>query len=178
LQHRPLRQVIWILLFLLLSGGTPAAADHEALQDPVEIDRIRDLLHRYSLYIDDGRGDEFEELFAKDATFNVLDMRIRGRSAIRIEFVGPPGRLRKHLPFTAVVEIRSLSEARAWSDFIMVRLPDPEQPGLGEVYQMGRYYDRLIKQADGRWRFAERNVFVLGMTNTADFLPLPGRGKH
>jgi len=164
-----------LLPILLLAFASATSADEGPPQDPAEVEQIRGLLHRYAFFIDDGRGNEFEELFAEDATFNVLDMRLRGREAIRKEFVGRPGRLRKHLPFPAVIEIRSPTEARAWSDFIMVRLPDPKNPGLGEVYQMGRYHDRLTKQADGRWRFAERNVFVLGMENTAEFVPPPAR---
>jgi len=173
-----LTRVTRIVTILIFASAAAVSAGDAVQQDPTEIERIRDLLHRYSFFIDDGRGDEFEELFAEDAAFNVLEIRLRGRAAIRKEFVGPPGRLRKHLPFPAVIEIRSATEARAWSDFIMARLPNSENPGLGEIYQMGRYHDRLIKQADGRWRFAERNVFLLGMKNTADFLSPPARSKQ
>ena len=174
--HRnQLARMTWIVSLLILATMPAISAADAMWQDPAEIERIRDLLRRYAFFIDDGRGDDFEELFAEDAAFNVLDMRLRGRATIRKEFIGPSGRLRKHLAFPAVIEIRSPTEARAWSDFIMVRLPNPDNAGLGEVYQMGRYHDRLIKQADGRWRFAARNVFLLGMENTAEFLPPPGR---
>lgn len=175
MQSNKLSWTASILSMLILMAPSAAPADVATGQDPAEIARIRDLLHRYAFFIDDGRGDEFEELFTEDAAFNALDMRLRGRVAIRKRLVGPSGRLRKHLPFPAVIEIRSPTEARAWSDFIMVRLPDPDDPGRGEIYQMGRYHDRLVKEADGRWRFAERNVFVLGLDNTAEFLPPPAR---
>ncbi|MAG33745.1 MAG: hypothetical protein CL908_22935 [Deltaproteobacteria bacterium] len=172
---KKLARTSWIVSLLILATTPALSADDAIRQDPAEIGQIRDLLHLYAFFLDDGRGDEFEELFAEDAAFDVLDMRLRGRATIRKQFVGPPGRLRKHLAFPAVIEIRSPTEALAWSDFIMVRLPDPDGAGPGEVYQMGRYHDRLVKQDDGRWRFAARNVFLVGMENTAEFLPPPGR---
>ena len=173
----PLRKGISMLVAMasiILLAATSLAGE-KIDQDPAEIESIRDLLHRYSFFIDDARGDEFEELFTKEAVFNVLDLSLNGRKAIRKEFIGPPGRLRKHLPFPAVIEIRSPTLAMAWSDFIMVKAAQPDDPSEWEVYQMGRYHDRLVKEKDGRWRFAERNVYLPGMANTREFLPVPSR---
>lgn len=159
--------------FLLLISSLPAIADHRA--DSSDIHAIRNLLHRYAMFIDDARGEEFEELFSKDAKFIVLDYKLVGAKNIRKEFIGPPGRLRKHLPFTAVIDLQSASNALAWSDFIMVKIANPEKPGDLEIYQMGRYHDRLVKEKDGHWRFTERRVFLTGMDNQGQFLLPPAR---
>ncbi len=160
-------------LLLLISANLNAAS--QTAQNPVEVSAIRDLLHRYAMFIDDARGDEFEELFTKAAKFNVLEFQLVGAANIRKEFIGAPGRLRKHLPFPAVIDLQSDTEALAWSDFIMIEIPDPTKPDKFEVYQMGCYHDRLVKEADGHWRFAERNVFLTGLKNQGNFLLPPAR---
>lgn len=164
-----------IILASLILLASFSVAGEKIDQDPSEIESIRDLLHRYSFFIDDARGDDFEELFTEQAVFNVLTLSFNGRKTIRKELIGRPGRLRKHLPFPAVIEIQSPDQALAWSDFIMVKAVEPDDPRSFTVYQMGRYHDRLVKEKDGRWRFAERNVYLPGMANSREFLPPPAR---
>jgi hypothetical protein len=76
------RCAVFVMASVFLLAATSLAGE-KIYQDPAEIASIRDLLHRYSFFIDDARGDEFEELFTKEAVFNVLDLSLHGRKTIR-----------------------------------------------------------------------------------------------
>jgi hypothetical protein len=55
---------------------------------------------------------------------------------------------------TCVIDVAG-SHARAESDLVMFdRVNDESQ----WTVRFGRYYDRLVREVDGQWRFAERRL--------------------
>lgn len=123
-----------------------------------DLEQIRNTLARYCHLIDDGRFDDWAELFTPDGTFSVLGQTYRGRDEIK-GFIGgalTPERRGKHITANSAIEVQG-DTARAWSDIIFF---SPAGSGLG-ITAAGRYEDRLVRQ-DGRWRFAARDVRLLG----------------
>lgn len=118
---------------------------------------IRGLLATYCQTVDDGRFDEWEQIWTDDATFTVMGTAHAGRAALRsfIEAAQPPERRGKHLTVNHVVEVRG-DEATAASDFAFAGKVD----GGWVITQVGRYLDRLERTPEG-WRIAAREI-VLG----------------
>ena len=75
----------------------------------------------------------------------------------------------------AVIEMDSETTARAWSDFLRVKIERDGDPTSWVITSMGRYYDRLIKGEDGHWRFSRRDVYILGMKNQTDLVQPSGQ---
>ena len=74
----------------------------------------------------------------------------------------------------SLIEFRSPTEARAWSDFQRVK-SDPENPTDPSTWILtntGRYHDRLVKRGE-RWLFAERGAYVLNMEHATGPFPPP-----
>jgi hypothetical protein len=69
-----------------------------------------------------------------------------------------------------VIELESASEARAWSDFLRVKIEREGDPTAWEITSIGRYYDRLVRGGDGRWRFQRRDVHLPGMENPRELV--------
>jgi hypothetical protein len=121
-------------------------------------DAIRNLLAGYCQLCDDGRFDEWIELFADDARFHVMGRTSAGRRAIRgmIEVGQSAERRGRHVVSAPLVEVAPGSRtARAWTDYVFL------DRALG-VTSVGRYHDELLLGADGRWRFTLREVVFLG----------------
>jgi uncharacterized protein (TIGR02246 family) len=120
---------------------------------------IRRTLAEYCQFCDDGRFDDFADLFAADATFHVLDKIHEGRSQIGafMEKAMPPERRGRHACSNTVIDVDG-DTARAFTDYVFVARVD----GSGfAITSVGRYHDRLVKEHD-RWRFAERRIVFLG----------------
>jgi ketosteroid isomerase-like protein len=122
------------------------------------------VLRTLSLYCqlcDDGRFDEWAELYTDDAVFTVAGRRYEGRAAIKafIEAGQPPERRGKHVCANPVVDLEADGvTARATTDYVFVgRGAD----GGFAVTSAGRYHDRLVRADDGRWRFAERAIVFM-----------------
>src|SRR5262249_34382293 len=79
----------------------PSAAHHGRRYSPAvtDEDAIRSLIARYSQFCDDGRFDEWGELYTDDAVFSVAGRRYEGRDAIKafIERGQPPEHRGKHV---------------------------------------------------------------------------------
>lgn len=144
-----------------LETGSEAASIAEIR----EIERIRTTLQQYAMFLDDGRVEDFLDLFTPDAVFTADEFTYAGRDAIRLELAEKPRGPGKHLPFPALIELDSATTAHAWSDFLRVKIAREGDPTSWVVTSMGRYYDRLTKGKDGRWRFERRDVYILAMKN-------------
>lgn len=128
----------------------PVRAPRVALTDPVE---------------------DFLELFTEDAVFTAAEFVYVGRDEIRTELADKERRPGRHLPLPALIEIESVTEARAWSDLLRVKIASEGDPTAWVITSVGRYYDELVRGEDGRWRFRRRDVHVLGMEGPAELVP-------
>lgn len=132
-------------------------------------DDIRRTLARYCMFLDDGRLDDFVELFAEHATLQVDGRAIEGRDAIAA-FIGPamaPDRLGKHIAASPLVEVDGWGgTAKAWGDYIFV---DPS----GAITEQGRYHDELAREGDKVWRLTSREIVARGDAPVAS-KPPPG----
>ncbi|MBV6507702.1 MAG: hypothetical protein JJLCMIEE_00757 [Acidimicrobiales bacterium] len=121
-------------------------------------DAIRETLTLYCHAVDDGRFDDFAELFAEDATFRVMGEVHEGRDAIRdwMQEVQPPELRGKHVGLNPVIRIDG-DEATAVTDYIFVS----RQADGFAVSSAGRYHDRL-RRAGERWVFVDRQIVFMG----------------
>jgi uncharacterized protein (TIGR02246 family) len=127
----------------------------ETVNDDVE--QIRRTLGEYSRLCDDGRFDEFADLFAPDARMLVLGQEIEGRDAIATTMakLQPDGSRGLHMTANSLIDVDK-GEASATTDYMFVR---PSGGGLG-IVAAGRYYDRF-RRDDDRWRFSERRITLM-----------------
>ena len=118
-------------------------------------DAIRRTIAQYCQLCDDGRFDEWADLYTDDATFSVMGKTYTGRADVKafIEKGQAPERRGKHLCFNSIIDIDGDS-ARAITDYVFI---DKQHA----ITSAGRYHDRLIRQPD-RWRFAERRILFWG----------------
>ncbi len=81
----------------------------------------------------------------------------------------------KHVGFATLVEVAADgATALAWTDF--VALADDGPGKWGRAYMIAtaaRYYDRVVKGADGRWRFAARQIRMVGEPLPTGATPTP-----
>lgn len=118
---------------------------------------VRRTLAAYCQTVDDGRFDDFAELWAPDAVLRVLDDEFRGRDAIRswIERSQPPEKRGRHLTVNVLVTVEATDRATAASDFVFLGRGD----GGWRIGVVGRYVDELVP-LDGRWAFASRTIVM------------------
>jgi uncharacterized protein (TIGR02246 family) len=126
-----------------------------------DADAVRNTVARYGHLCDDGRFEEFAELFAEDAEFVVPGRTAKGRAAIQafMEAAQPPERRGKHLCAAPAVDLDG-DTATAVTDFAFLA---PAEGGFA-VTSAGRYHDRLVRAAPGganAWVFAERRIELL-----------------
>lgn len=127
-----------------------------------DLDDIRRLLALYCMLCDDGRFDEWAELFTEDATFTVMGTTHTGRAQLQAFMAAaqPPEARGKHVAINPVIEVgMGPEDARAWTDYIFVGKVG-EKGRLG-VTSAGRYHDHL-RQEDGTWRIAAREIVFMG----------------
>ncbi|WP_334143593.1 nuclear transport factor 2 family protein [Rhabdothermincola sp.] len=121
---------------------------------------IRRTLALYCQLCDDGRFDEWADLYVDDAEFHVMGITHRGRAAIKafIEKGQPPERRGKHLCANPLIDLdEGGTGARAVTDYVFVG-----RAGGGlAITSAGRYHDRLVLDG-GRWRFARREIVFMG----------------
>ena len=128
---------------------------------------IVDALHRYGQAADDGDDRAWSHLFVEDGVFlchdrgeNVL-LREQGRPALAQwlrNFRANEVRLTKHCVLAPVVRIEG---ERALVKSYLTRISenaDPYAPPF--LLLMGKYRDEMIKESDGRWRFAQRTALT------------------
>lgn len=118
-------------------------------------DEIRRLMAEYCHLVDDGRLDDWVQLFADDAVVRVGRHVFEGRDAIRgwidsvtAAAVGPS----RHLIVNSAIEVGDV-RAEVTSDFLLVA-------ATREILVLGRYDDVLVR-TDARWRIADRTISML-----------------
>lgn len=118
-------------------------------------DDIRTTVAQYAHLCDDGRFDDWADLFVPDVTFSMMGQTHKGREAAK-EFImrgQPPERRGKHLCVNSAIEVEG-DEAWVVTDYIFI---DKQLV----ITNAGRYHDRLVRNRD-RWRFAERRIVFMG----------------
>lgn len=130
---------------------------------------IRRLMAIYAQLLDSKRIEEWGQLFAEDAVFEVWGQSYRGRAAIEAGIGGMqpefPG---KHVILTPVVDLKGADRALAWTDLSAF---SSSKDGIS-IATIGRYHDELVKQ-NGRWRIARRVVVMAGETLPPGVAPSP-----
>lgn len=124
-------------------------------------DQIRRTLGQYSLLCDDGRFDEWGELFTEDARLELNGQVTSGRQAIvtYMRSVQPAESRGLHMTSGSLVEVDGASGS-ATTNYMFVR-PSPQ--GMA-IIAAGRYHDQLVR--DGRrWRFTQRTITILSAPN-------------
>lgn len=118
-------------------------------------------LHAYGHAIDYGDEDGWVDCFTEDGVFDVrgrIQRLVRGRDELR-RFIAlhshAPDAWHKHFMVEPLVVLED-GVATCSSYFTVLR----DQGGVPVVGVFGRYLDRLVLEADERWRFAERVVEV------------------
>ncbi len=138
---------------------------------------IRRLLAMYSQLCDDGRFDEFAELFTPDAEFRVMGGVHSGRDAIKafMSATQPAQRRGRHVVTNSVIVVAVDGEtANAWTDYLFVSPTPPDgsataaPTGGFAVTNVGRYHDQFVKHT-GAWCFAVREIVFLADGVTPDY---------
>jgi 3-phenylpropionate/cinnamic acid dioxygenase small subunit len=116
---------------------------------------IRRTIAQYAHFCDDGRFEDWADLYTEDARFSVLGQTHEGRETIKnwIANAQPPEQRGKHVCFSSVIDVDG-DQARAWTDYIFVSQAKT-------ITSVGRYHDRFVRQTD-RWRFTERRIVFMG----------------
>lgn len=126
--------------------------------DPSPEELVRRTLARYCLLCDDGRFDEWADLFTTDTRFHVMGHTHVGRAAAKafIEAGQPPERRGTHVVANPLVLVADDgASARSWSDYVFL-------DRSGTVTNTGRYHDHLVLGNDGVWRFSLREIVFAG----------------
>lgn len=141
--------------------------DLEARLERLEVQNsILDRLYAYGHSIDYGAEAEWLDCFTEDGIWDVRPRRgshppilCRGQrelAAYIATHTRAPDQWHKHLLAEPIIRIHGES---ASCESYFVRL-DVDDSGSHTVTGQGRYRDRLVREADGLWRFAQRIVEV------------------
>jgi 3-phenylpropionate/cinnamic acid dioxygenase small subunit len=137
-------------------------------------DAIRRTLAAYCQLLDDGRFDDWVEVFADDVALTVMGQTAHGRDAVRafIEPVqGPDMRGRHMLSEPLIAMAPSGDRATVTTDYCFLARDMT-------VLSAGRYHDVLVRDAaDGElWRISRREIVFLGEQPTGH-APASGLGE-
>lgn len=146
--------------------------DHEAVRRTISL---------YSQLMDQGRFEEFGELFTEDAestsiagAVNPVSWTARGRADIVAHTRNIVGKLLEqgdviHLAANPVVDVDG-DTAKAWWDVVVLQIT----PAGFTPLRSGRYSARFVR-GDGRWLFRERILLQCGGAASPEFEPVPAR---
>jgi hypothetical protein len=128
----------------------------------LEVERaILRTLYRYGHSIDYGLEQEWVDCFTADGVFDVrrrvggASARYEGRAALAAfiaQHTRAPGKYHKHMLVEPVITVNG-NQATVQSYFTRM---DATSDGRPFIRAFGRYLDRMVKGADGVWRFKER----------------------
>ena len=125
-------------------------------------------LYAYGNAIDYGDEDAWASCFAENGVFDIRtrlegtpNMKVSGRAEL-LEFVSrhtrAPERWHKHMLVEPQITVDGDT---AGSDAYFAVLMEHEEMPILRVF--GRYRDRLVREADGEWRFLERIADIESM---------------
>ncbi len=128
-----------------------------------EEQQISRTLSQYSQLLDDGRFDEWSDLFTESARLIFMGQVTEGRQAILkyMETVQGDGKRGMHVTTNSLIDVDG-EVAAATTDYLFVR---PTAEGIG-IVAAGHYFDRLVRH-DDRWRFQVREITLLTTEETA-----------
>ena len=128
------------------------------MSSPPEED-IRRTLARYCMLVDDGRFDEWVELFRPEARMHVMGNTHQGREALLAFMSGAQGDAAmrgKHVAINSLIVVDSWNgTAQCWTDYVFVG-------GEHTVTSVGRYHDEMVRDGDKVWRFEVREIVFMG----------------
>ena len=119
-----------------------------------DTDAIRELLHRYCFYMDEGRFAELAALFAPDGEWIAPYRTARGPADIAawLQQSVPPQPRRVHYVMNTVIDCDGARATARSNYLVMVEGPSGPLPSVCGVYD-----DVLVKQLDS-WRFQRRRL--------------------
>jgi ketosteroid isomerase-like protein len=125
-------------------------------------------LHAYGQSIDYGDEETWVDCFTEDGVFDVRGRQphqptrlISGREELRRFIAGhtrAPELWHKHLLVEPLISLDG--DTATCVSYLVVLM---QHENLPVVRVFGRYRDRLVKEADGRWRFRERIAEIESM---------------
>ena len=129
---------------------------------------IRDVAARFSDAVNRRDPDAFGDLFADDGVWEIgkpFPSRAAGRQNVITMFknLRAPWDFFFQMTHSGVIDVaadRQTATAR-WEIQEMARTPDGSQ----SYNNVAMYYDRLVRTADGSWRFAERRYHYVWVSS-------------
>jgi hypothetical protein len=115
---------------------------------------IRELLHRYCFFMDEGRFAELGALFAEDGEWTAPYRTAKGPVEITAWLTQsvPASPRRVHYTMNSIIDCQGTHATARSNYLVMVEGPHGPLPSV-----CGTYDDVLVKQADG-WRFQRRRL--------------------
>lgn len=136
----------------------PDLADQ--LQVLVDKDAIRDLMYRYTYYIDTNRKDDFLTLFTEDCVFDPgpgSGGPVVGRECVRAVRARTSIAVSSHHNANVLITFDGPARASVRTTFhAWHRLKNDT------LAQTWGYYDDVVVRTDAGWRFAQRRIHVYG----------------
>ena len=144
-----------------------------------DYEAVRRTISLYSQLMDQGRFEEFGELFTTDAestsiagSVNPVSWTAHGRADIVANTRNIVGKLLEqgdliHLAANPVIDVEG-DRAKAWWDVVVVHIT----PGGFRPLRSGRYQVRFVRR-EGRWLVAHRTLLQCGGTAPRDFERVP-----
>ena len=117
-------------------------------------DAIRELLHRYCFYMDEGRFDELAALFSDDGEWIAPYRTAKGPADIAawLQQSVPPSPRRMHYVMNSIIDCVGMRATARSNYLVMVEGADGPFPSV-----CGTYDDELVKLPGG-WRFHRRQL--------------------
>ena len=120
------------------------------------------LVYRYARHLDAYDYDRFMELWADDATWNMLGNEMAGIDAIRAGLNARPSALLcRHLITNIIVDVESADRASSHCYTLSFHVPDArgQEPGpLEPPTFLVEYRDRFVRHPSRGWLFARRDI--------------------
>jgi SnoaL-like protein len=117
-------------------------------------DAIRELLHRYCFYMDEGRFTELAALFADDGAWIAPYRTATGPAEIAawLQQSVPPQPKRMHYVMNSIIDVAGATATARSNYLVMVEGSSGPVPSV-----CGTYADEVVKLPDG-WRFQRREL--------------------
>lgn len=132
----------------------------QQVQELLDKEAIRDLVHQYSYYFDKNLRERFLDLFTEDCVFDPGPSNggpVRGRAALKDPARRSTLVMTSHHNANVLITFDGPDTARVHTTFFAWhRLTNGDEP------LTWGYYDDLVVREPDRWRFAQRVVRVYG----------------